>query len=78
MLVFTSYLKNKFGKTIYLISKGPYSQSYGLSISHVWMWELDRKESWTPNSRCFWIVVLEKILVSLLESKEIKSVNPKD
>ena len=40
--------------------KGPSSQSYGFSSSHVWMWELDRKEGWTLKNWCFWTVVLEK------------------
>ena len=34
---------------IRLPTKGPSSQSYGFSSSHVWMWELDYKESWEPN-----------------------------
>ena len=42
--------------------KGPYSQSYGFSSSHVWLWELDHKESWAPKNWCFWTVVLEKTL----------------
>ena len=42
---------------------GPSSQSYGFSSSHVWMWELDYKESWAPKNWCFWTVVLEKTLV---------------
>ena len=42
------------------------SQSYGFSSSHVWMWELDYKESWELKNWCFWIVVLEKTLESLL------------
>ena len=50
MLVFTSYLKNMFGKTIDITDKGPYSQGYGLSVSHVWMWELDHKEGWAPKN----------------------------
>ena len=41
------------------------------------MWELDHKEGWELKNWCFWIVVLEKILESLLDSKEIKPVNPK-
>ena len=41
------------------------------------MWELNHKESWVPNNWCFWTVVLEKILDSPLDSKEIKPVNPK-
>ena len=54
-----------------------YSQSYGFSSSHVWMWELDYKESWVPKNWCFWTVVLEKTLESALDCKEIKPVNPK-
>ena len=53
------------------------SQSNGFFSSHVWMWELDYQESWAPKNRCFWIVVLEKILESPLDCKEIKPVNPK-
>ena len=56
----------------------PYSQSYGFSSSHVWMWELDHKEGWEPKNWCFLIVVLEKTLESPLDSKEIKQVNPKE
>ena len=41
---------------------GPSSQGYGFSSSHVWMWELDYKESWAPKNWCFWTVVLEKTL----------------
>ena len=44
--------------------KGLYSQSYGFPSSHVWMWELDYKESWAPKNWCFWTVVLEKTLES--------------
>ena len=44
----------------YFADKGPSSQSYGFSSSHVWMWELDYKESWAPKNWCFWTVVLEK------------------
>ena len=61
----------------YFASKGPYSESYGLSSSHVWMWELDHKEVWVPKNGYFQIVVLEKTLASPLDSKEIKPVNPK-
>ena len=57
--------------------KGPCSQSYGFSSSHVWMWELDHKEGWVMGNWWFWIVVLEKTLKSPLGSKEIKAVNPK-
>ena len=62
----------------YFANKGPSSQSYGFSSSYVWMWELDHKESWVPKNWCFWTVVLEKPLESLLEYKEIKAVNPKE
>ena len=58
-------------------NKGLSSQSYGFSSSHVWMWELDYKESWAPKNWCFWVVVLEKTLASPLDCKEIRSVNPK-
>ena len=46
----------------YFADKGPSSQSYGFSSSHVWMWELDHKESWAPKNWCFSTVVLEKTL----------------
>ena len=45
--------------------------------SHVWMWELGNKKCWVPKNWCLWTVVLEKTLESLLDSKEIKPVNPK-
>ena len=57
--------------------KGLYSQSYGLSSSHVQMWELDHKEGWALKNWCFQTVVLEKTIESPLDSKEIKAVNPK-
>ena len=59
----------------YFADKGPHSQSYGFSSSHVWMWELDHKESWKLKSWCFWTVVLEKTLESPWDWKEIKTVN---
>ena len=59
-------------------NKGLYSQSYGFSRSHVWMWELDHKEGWVPKMWCFQTVVLEKSLESPLDCKEIKPVNPKE
>ena len=61
----------------YFAKKGPSSQSYRFSSSHVWMWELDYKESWAPKNWCFWTVVLEKTLERPLNSKEIQSVHPK-
>ena len=56
--------------------KGPCSQSYGLSNSHIWLWKLDHKEGRALKNWCFWTVVLEKTLESPLDSK-VKSVNPK-
>ena len=50
---------------------------YGFSSSHVWMWELDYKESWMLKNWCFWTVVLEKTLESPLNCKEIQPVHPK-
>ena len=61
----------------YFANKGPASQSYGFSSSHVWMWELDYKESWTPKNWWFWTVMLEKTLESPLDCKEIHPVHPK-
>ena len=52
-------------------------KSIVFSISHVWMWELEHKESWVPKNWCFWTVVLEKTLESPLNNKEIKPVNLK-
>ena len=61
----------------YFSSKYPSSQGYGFPSSHVWMWELDYKESWALKNWCFWTVVLEKILESPWDSKEIQPVIPK-
>ena len=61
----------------YFANKGPSSQSYGFSSSHVWMWELDHKEGWALKNWCFWTVVLEKTLESPLNCKEIQPVHPK-
>ena len=61
----------------YFANKGPSSQGYGFSSSHVWMWELDYKENWAPKNWCFWTVVLEKTLESPLDCKEIQPVHPK-
>ena len=61
----------------YFVHEGPSSQGYGFSSGYVWMWELDYKESWVPKNWCFWTVVLEKILESLLDCKEIQLVHPK-
>ena len=61
----------------YFANKGPSIQGYGFSSSHVWMWELDYKDSWALKNWCFWTVVLEKTLESLLDCKEIQPVHPK-
>ena len=61
----------------YFINRGPSSQSYGFSSSHLWMWELDHKESWAPKNWCFWTVVLKKTLESPLDCKKIQPVHPK-
>ena len=69
-------------------NKGPSSQSYGFSSSHIWMSELDYKESWMLKNWCFWTMVLtarrrllltlvEKTIESLLHCKEIQPVHPK-
>ena len=47
------------------------------SSCHVWMWELNYKESWALKNWCFWTVVLEKTLQSPLDYKEIKAVDLK-
>ena len=67
-----SILKQRY----YFINKGPSLQGYGLSSSHVWMWQLDYQDSWVLKNWCFWIVVLEKTLESPLDCKEIQPVHP--
>ena len=57
--------------------EGPNSQSYGFSSSHVQMWEMDHEEGWALKNWRLRIAVLEKILESPWDSKEIKPVNPK-
>ena len=58
----------------YFANKGPSSQGYGFSSGHVWMWELDYKESWAQKNWCFWTVP-EKI-ESPLDCKEIQPIHP--
>ena len=65
-------------QTYYFAKKSPYSESYDFSSSHVWMWNLDRKEGWALMNWCFWTVVLEKTLEIPLDCKEIKPVNLKE
>ena len=59
-------------------NKGPSSQSYGFSSGHVWIWELNYKDSWVLKNWYFQTVVLEETLESPLDSKETKPVNPKE
>ena len=60
-----------------LCRQSPSSQGYGFSSGHVWMWELNYKESWVLKNWCFWTVVLEETLESSLDCKEIQPVHPK-
>ena len=62
----------------YFANKVPSRKAMFFSSSHVWMWELNYKESWAPKNWCFWTVVLEKTLESPLDCKEIQPVRPKD
>ena len=64
-------------KRYYFANKVASSQSYGFSSSHLWMWELDYKESWEPKNWSFCIVLLEKTLESPLDCKKIQPINPK-
>ena len=61
----------------YFTNKGPSNQDYGFSSVHVWMLEMDYKESWVPKNWCFWTVVLEKTLEFPLDRKEIQPLHPK-
>ena len=71
-------LDSIFKSRHYFANKGPSSQGYGFSSSHVWMWELDCEEGWALKNWCFWTVVLEKTLESPLNCKEVHPVHPKD
>ena len=62
----------------YFVIKGPSSQGYSFSSSHIWMWKLAYKESWPLKNWFFWTVVLEKTLESPLDCKETQPVHPKD
>ena len=76
-LLFTNYCTYNKKQRHHFADKGSSSQSYGFSSSHVWMWELDYKESWALKNWFFWIVVLQKTLVTPLGCKEIQPVHPK-
>ena len=74
----TIYLRQHIKKQRYhFADKGPSSQSYGFSSSHIWMCELDCEESWGLKNWCFWTSVLEKTLQSPLDCKEVQTVHPK-
>ena len=65
----------------YFVNKCLSSQGYGFSSGHVWMWELDCKESWMPKTWWFWTVVLEKTLESPLDTRRsnqssLKEISP--
>ena len=66
-----------FEHTLMITNKGPSSQGYGFSSGHVWISELDYKESLVLKNLCFWTVVLEKTLESPLDCKESQPVHPK-
>ena len=61
----------------HIADKGLYSQNYGFSSSHVWMWELNHKKGWALKNWYFWTVVLEKTLESSVDCKDTKPANPK-
>ena len=75
--VFRYFLLTLEKQRYYFVNKGPSSQGYGFSSGHVWIWELDYKESWAQKNWCFWTVVLEKTLESTLDCKKLQPVHPK-
>ena len=70
-------LDSIFKSRHYFANKGPSSQGYGSSSSHVWMWELYCEEGWVPKNWWFWTVVLEKTLESPLDCREIQPAHSK-
>ena len=71
---FTEHIKKQGHHSAY---RSTYSQWYGFPNSHVWMWEVDHKEGWVLKNWCFLILVLEKMLESPLDNKEIQPVYSK-
>ena len=67
----------KYFSVLTLLTKVHLVKAMVFPVVLVWMWELNYKESWAPKNWCFWTVVLEKTLESLLDCKEIQPVNPK-
>ena len=55
----------------YFADNVPYSQRYGYSSSHVWMWESDHNEGWSSKNCCFGTVVLDKTLESLEQQGDL-------
>ena len=55
----------------YFANKDTSSQSYDFSSSHLWMWQLDHKESWVLKNWCFWFVVLDRTFKSPLDCKGV-------
>ena len=47
----------------YFVNKGPSSQGYGFSSGHVWMWELDYKESWALENDAFELWCWRRLLI---------------
>ena len=74
MINLDSILKSR---DITLLTKLHLDIAMVFSSSHIWMWELDHKESWVLKNWCFWTVVLETTLESPLDCKEIQTFNPK-
>ena len=70
-------LDSIFKSRDYFANKGPSSQGYSFSSSHVWMWKLDCEEGWAPKNWCFWTVVLKNTLEGPLDCKEVQPVHPK-
>ena len=64
-------------RDITLPTKVPLIKAVVFSSSHVWMWELDYRESWASKNWCCWTVVLEKTLERSLDCKEIQPVHPR-
>ena len=58
----------------YFADKGPSSESHGFSSSHVWMWELDHKDSWVPKNWCFELWCWRRLMfLGLLEDQTSQS-----
>ena len=61
----------------FMLTKVRIVKAMVFSSSHIWVWELDHEEGLTLKNWCFWTLVLEKTLESPLDSRDIKSINPK-